>query len=133
MLVAIKNWYKGNRIFIAVGITLIITFLSLFRVSPVMPKLNLNHADKYQHAVAYFVVTLSWIWSFQTRNNNKSMQLWILLAVFLFGVLMEVLQEVMTNYRTADVFDVLANTSGIVLAYLFFKVTRMKRVNLFFK
>lgn len=98
-----------------------------------MPKLNLNHADKYQHAVAYFVVTLSWIWSFQTRNNNKSMQLWILLAVFLFGVLMEVLQEVMTNYRTADVFDVLANTSGIVLAYLFFKVTRMKRVNLFFK
>jgi VanZ family protein len=133
MLVAIKNWYKGNRIFIAIGITLIITFLSLFRVSPVMPKLNLNHADKYQHAVAYFVVTLSWIWSFQTRNNNKSMQLWILLAVFLFGVLMEVLQEVMTNYRTADVFDVLANTSGIVLAYLFFKVTRMKRVNLFFK
>jgi VanZ family protein len=133
MLVAIKNWYKGNRIFIAVGITLIITFLSLFRVSPVIPKLNLNHADKYQHAVAYFVVTLSWIWSFQTRNNNKSMQLWILLAVFLFGVLMEVLQEVMTNYRTADVFDVLANTSGIVLAYLFFKVTRMKRVNLFFK
>jgi glycopeptide antibiotics resistance protein len=76
---------------------------------------------------------LSWIWSFQTRNNNKSMQLWILLAVFLFGVLMEVLQEVMTNYRTADVFDVLANISGIVLAYLFFKVTRMKRVNLFFK
>jgi VanZ family protein len=133
MLVAIKNWYKGNRIFIAVGITLIITFLSLFRVSPVIPKLNLNHADKYQHAVAYFVVTLSWIWSFQTRNNNKSMQLWILFAVFFFGVLMEVLQEVMTNYRTADVFDVLANTSGIVLAYLFFKVTRMKRVNLFFK
>ena len=133
MLVAIKNWYKGNRIFIAVGITLIITFLSLFRVSPVIPKLNLNHADKYQHAVAYFVVTLSWIWSFQTRNNNKSMQLWILFAVFFFGVLMEVLQEVMTNYRTADVFDVLANTSGIVLAYWFFKVTRMKRVNLFFK
>lgn len=133
MLVAIKNWYKGNRIFIAVGITLIITFLSLFRVSPVIPKLNLNHADKYQHAVAYFVVTLSWIWSFQTRNNNKSMQLRILFAVFFFGVLMEVLQEVMTNYRTADVFDVLANTSGIVLAYLFFKVTRMKRVNLFFK
>ena len=133
MLVAIKNWFKGNRIFIAVGITLIITFLSLFRVSPVVPKLNLNHADKYQHAVAYFAVTLSWIWSFQTRNNNKSMQLKILFAVFLFGVLMEVLQEVMTNYRTADVFDVLANTSGIVLAYLFFLVTKMKRVNVFLK
>ena len=133
MLVAIKNWFKGNRIFIAVGITLIITFLSLFRVSPVVTKLNLNHADKYQHAVAYFAVTFSWIWSFQTRNNNKSMQLKILFAVFLFGVLMEVLQEVMTNYRTADVFDVLANTSGIVLAYLFFLVTKMKRVNVFLK
>ena len=49
----------------------------------------------------------------------------------LFGMLIEVLQGVLTSYREPDWFDILANTAGILLAvviFLFFEKS-LKRLN----
>ena len=47
---------------------------------------------------------------------------WVAFACFVFGMLIEVLQGTLTSYRTPDWWDVVANSTGVVLAVLFFIV-----------
>jgi glycopeptide antibiotics resistance protein len=42
--------------------------------------------------------------------------------LFLFGVLLEYLQMKLTTYRFGELLDILANTMGISLAAVFFKL-----------
>jgi len=41
-----------------------------------------------------------------------------------YGVLIEILQETLTKDRSADLFDVIANTVGIILAIQTFLIFR---------
>jgi glycopeptide antibiotics resistance protein len=66
-------------------------------------------------------MTISWLLSSLKLNIKSNAQFLIVLGVFLFGILMEILQKVLTISRQADVFDVFANTSGIMIAYIVFE------------
>lgn len=131
MLVLIKNLYKDNAILIAVVITIAIVFLSLSKISAFTPVVDINHVDKYQHTLAYFGLTLSWLFATQKMNRKPSFRFWMVFGVFLFGILMEILQQVLTTYRQADFFDVLANTSGVIIAYVFFRKVVFKEFKAF--
>lgn len=121
MLKAIKNLYKNNAFYIAVLITVCIAVLSLFNVSQLKPAINLSNIDKYEHFLAYFTLTLSWFFAIQKSGKLVVYRFWLIMLVFLYGVLMEVLQQVLTDYRVADIYDVLANSSGIFFGVLFFE------------
>ena len=121
MLIAIKNLYKDSAFYVAVFITITIAFLSLFNVNKLTPDVNLSHIDKYEHFTAYFVLTLSWLFVFQKSVKLINYRFGLVTLVFLYGILMEVLQQILTDYRQADLFDVFANTSGIIIAILFFE------------
>lgn len=121
MLALIKNLYKANAVTIAVSLTAIVAYLSLSKISSITPVIKIDNVDKYQHSLAYFGLTLSWLFAAQKIKTKPSFKFWMVLFVFLFGVLMEILQQELTTYRTADFFDVLANTSGIIIAYVFFQ------------
>ncbi len=47
-------------------------------------------------------------------------------AVFIYGIIIEILQGVFTNNRQADLFDVFANFAGITVATLFFMLVFKK-------
>ena len=116
MLKHIKTLLKGNIVLISIGITIGIIYLSLIKV-PTIP-LQITHLDKYQHAFAYFTLTMCWLLSFHKKTPNRKYT--IVFACIIFGIILEVLQYKLTQYRTGDYLDILANTVGVVLALMVF-------------
>ncbi|PJX22684.1 hypothetical protein CAP47_06545 [Psychroflexus sp. S27] len=88
--------------------------LSLINISD-LPKLKVKSADKLYHLIAY--ASLSFSVALHYRNyKEKNISLKDFSGIFfltiLFGIVIEVLQESLTTYRTFDYFDILANTLG---------------------
>ena len=111
----IKNLLRDNGIWLAIASTLGIAFLSLMRTKG-FPVVHISNIDKLFHAIAYLVLTLSWLLTFK----KKQYKYYILLACIIYGIFIEVLQTKLTTYRTGDFIDILANTAGALLAFLFF-------------
>ena len=116
MLKHIKNLLEDNAYFIAIGVTLLIAYLSLSKPIQIEIPLQISFLDKILHATAYFTLTISWL--FALRNYSRSKL--IVFVLFLYGVLMEFMQEWFTQNRQKDIFDIYANSLGILLAMLIF-------------
>ncbi|WOC40973.1 VanZ family protein [Polaribacter sp. HL-MS24] len=113
----IKTLLQDKSIWLAIASTLGIAFLSLIKTNE-LPVVHLSNIDKLFHGIAYFVLTMSWLLTFTKRHYKY----YILLACIIYGIFIEVLQTVLTTYRTGDFIDILANTTGALLALLFFNL-----------
>ncbi len=112
---------------IAIVYTIALTLGSLMRPVHIVEH-PISNIDKLLHAGAYFGLTVLWIfWMLYKRSNNtkviSSKALWqivigVVVIAILYGVLMEILQGTVTSYRTPDVWDILANSTGSVLALI---------------
>lgn len=116
----IWNLLKASKKPTAFGITVMILYLSLAKIQG--HKIEINNADKLYHSIAYFFLTIAWLFAFAKKTSQIY---WITLGCVLFGIVIEGLQVVLTNYRSGDFVDILANTLGSVIALL--------RYNYFFK
>ena len=116
----IKTLLKDNIIVMALAITITIIFLSLYK----LPSANIGvkNADKIYHAIAYFTLAFAWLLTFYKKAVKKYI---VVLSCIIFGIVIEVIQATLTNYRTGDYIDVFANSLGVCLALVVF--------NLFFK
>lgn len=121
MLRGIKILLRDNPYTIAISITIAITILSLMHINAAPTAISFAHADKLKHALAYFVLTSSWFYALESSGRLPKGDRWVVLAVFSYGILMEFFQFQFTEERQADVFDVLANSFGIVFAALAYK------------
>ena len=78
------------------------------------PRQNIELQDKIIHFVAYallcFVLFLM-IESYKLRNNLK----YSILVSIVFGVVIEFLQLNLTSYRSFEIFDIIANVTGILI------------------
>lgn len=94
----------------------IISFLSLLRSNEI-PVVQVSNIDKIVHAFFYFVFNSLWFLFFkkQLESISKALAVSFLLSVF-FGIGIEIMQESFTKTRQGDIMDVLANTSGAILA-----------------
>jgi VanZ family protein len=116
MLKRIKNLLEDNAYIIAISLTLLIAYLSLSKPIQIEIPLDISFLDKILHATAYFTLTISWLFALRNYSKNKL----IVLVIFFYGVLMEFLQGWLTETRQKDIFDVYANSFGILLAMLIF-------------
>ena len=125
MLKRIKILLEDKAIFIAISITIFIAILSLIKTDNI-PLGSFSNSDKVYHAIAYFFLMLSWLYTFHKKEAfNKNVK-YVILACFIYGIIIEVLQGVTTTYRTASYLDMLANGSGVVLAVLAFHLFEKK-------
>ncbi len=120
----IKQLLKDNSVYFAIVITIIIAVLSLIRIGK--QPISFTYLDKIEHAIAYFVLTFLWLLKFK----KQSAKIIVLITVVLYGVLLEVLQFKLTDYRTFDYMDMLANAFGALLAFLVFKFLEKKQFKL---
>jgi VanZ family protein len=127
---SIKKLLGHNTLFaLVIVLTSLITWASLAKfVFPV--KFKVERSDKIGHFLAYFALTIVWtlFLFFSERLNKNLKQSLIITSVIciLYGVLMEILQGVLTTYRSPDWWDVVANTSGTVFAIFVFAVFKNK-------
>ncbi|MFJ1429736.1 VanZ family protein [Capnocytophaga canimorsus] len=102
---------------------MMVTFLSLKTPSKEMTLNFIPHLDKVVHFTFYFVFTLLLVLllkkEFLFFNKNLAIYTFAGIIAFVWGVGMEILQKTITNTRSADIFDVLFNTFGIVVALVF--------------
>ena len=109
MLQIMRTWLKGKMLLIAVAITLILVILSLIKIPA--HNFGVTHQDKWQHCFAYFVLSISWLIVFY----KKKKKLLVVVCCILLGVIIEILQNTLTSYRTGDYHDVIANSIGVLL------------------
>ena len=125
MLKRIKTLLEDKAIFIAISITIFIAILSLIKTDNILLE-SFSNSDKVYHAIAYFFLMLSWLYTFHKKEAfNKNVK-YVILACFIYGIIIEVLQGITTTYRTASYLDMLANGSGVVLAVLAFHLFEKK-------
>lgn len=115
MLKRIKSLLKDNLNIIAILLTISIAILSLIKVGK--QPIQINGLDKIEHAIAYFVLTFIWLLALQKSKINVKL---IVLCCFLYGIIIEALQVTATSYRSGEILDVVANTTGILIAYIFY-------------
>ena len=113
-------------LFAALLYTSAITYFSLIVMDFKVSVGGFDPTDKMLHAGAYLFLTCLWKLYFVFQNSDfkryRSNLYRVAIACFIFGMLIEVLQGTLTSYRTPDWWDVLANSTGVVLAVLFFIV-----------
>lgn len=85
--------------------------------------------DKFVHAGIFFVLIVLSLRNFSKNNTLKNTTKYYLLAFGIgYGILLEILQGAIFIDRSADVYDVIANSFGCVMATLFFN--KLKQIQL---
>ncbi len=118
MLKRIKNLLEHNAYAISIILTCFITYSSLVSIADLNVEITVS--DKFLHIFAYSVLTLSWLFAVKKSHSKFKIKVQVGLVLFLFGILIEVLQSSLTIYRQGDYLDILANTLGIILAIVTF-------------
>lgn len=119
-----KVLLKAKLTIIAVAVSMGILCLSLIKIAIYNP-IDTPHLDKLQHGFAYFVLSVCWLFALQKKQRKYV----IVLCCILFGIVIEILQYTITNYRTGDYLDVLANSFGVLLGvFIFSQVSKKNRL-----
>jgi len=97
------------RAWLAVGWFLIVsTFVVCLVPAKELPATGIS--DKWEHTIAYSMLTL-WFMGIYRRSRY----LHVAGALVLMGVVIELLQGATQLGRQCDIFDVIANSTGVVL------------------
>ena len=89
-------------------------------VIPTKPFLNIPHLDKIIHAFLFFTLCLLLFRPFK-KLNLKYYYVYALLTSVLLGAFLESIQHFFSSTRSSDIYDFIANISGIVISVFFFR------------
>ncbi|MFY0602560.1 MAG: VanZ family protein [Flavobacteriaceae bacterium] len=128
MLRHTKTLLRRSSLYISLTITILITFLSLIKIQA-KPLIQISNEDKIHHALAYLVLTLSWLIT-KSIKFKKTTDFVIILSCFVFGIIIEALQAIITTYRSASYLDILANLIGIIFGFIIFKALTRKKADI---
>ena len=123
----IKNLLARNAYSIAIIFTIFITITSLISLKGISSGISIKiaHLDKFIHLFFYFLLGLSWFFATQHSLKTTKQKFILVLLLISYGIIIEALQGGMTTHRTADFFDILANSIGVLLAtFLFSRLNR---------
>lgn len=112
-------------------IILIITNLSLIKTDSITPSnlFEIPNLDKVIHIIMYYSLTFSLL--LENANNFREKKIesyFFFLFSVSFGILMELSQKILTNYRSYDILDILSNSTGALLALIIFQIF-YKKIN----
>lgn len=103
-----------------VSYVIVLTILSLISISE-QPSIGIKGEDKIYHFLAHFILT---ILLYNDLKNRKAKHPIIIssLAAMIYGILIEVLQDMLNTSRLPDIYDVAANSIGIIFAVVIIKI-----------
>jgi VanZ family protein len=118
----------------ALLLTIIILILMALpgNMLPKEEKTFIPNLDKLVHASLFGSFVFLWSIYYATRkeknNHSDSRYILILIIACLYGVATELMQKYLIPNRDYDIYDILADSIGAVLGFIFFRivVTRFK-------
>jgi VanZ family protein len=96
-----------------------VTILFLLPVQYLSPEV-FDWWDKSQHALAFGVLTVLGMLSYQKNNKQRCL---VILLLILYGALIEYLQT-LTGWRFGDIWDWVADSAGVILGWVCFSVVK---------
>jgi VanZ family protein len=96
----------------------IVSYFCLVNSSDI-PTINIPNLDKCIHTFFHLVFAFVWFLFFSKQLQNGTIFKPLLFSVlfsFVFGIVIELLQNFVTTTRNADAFDIVANMVGSILA-----------------
>ena len=121
----IKKLLERNALFIAISITILIAIISLISLKGVH-LLKAQNSDKYGHFFTYFILGLSWLNAIKNPSRKIFINYIIIFLIICYGIILEVLQDILTTYRQADLFDIIANSAGVIFAVILYNLLKKK-------
>ena len=108
---------RSFKVRIARGITFVLIAIAI--VGSLMPpqqieQLTFSLSDKLIHGLYYATLTFFWLLSTKRITIQKHIQ--VGLSVFVLGLTLEIMKDVLPIQRHMDVLDVFANSVGIGIA-----------------
>ncbi len=106
---------KKYLLLITIFYSLVLASVCLLPIKK-LPDVGISFGDKIFHSLTYAVLAFLWFYTFflQFKISKKSAIMFASVISIIFGIIIEVLQGVFTATRQADVFDVLANSLGVL-------------------
>ena len=126
-----KHLSERNFLLLAIIWTVLITVASLVSSSAI-PKVNLLWNDKIVHFLFYFFFVVFWSFALHKNFYLKKYSFIIVVFAIVYGIIIEVLQGLLTTTREPDLYDVFANSLGAIIGYLGFYCVKYKFFNKFF-
>lgn len=109
---------KKALLWAAIGWTCAVSLLCLVSFQK-FPSVGVAGADKYVHVFFHFTFTVLWFLYLKSNAVNADAFRLLTKIVFwsvLFGIAIEIAQELFTDTRKADFLDIAANFSGSIIA-----------------
>lgn len=124
MIHTVNPVHRYQKLWLVMGYALVTLVIYLSASSnPPDSGIDLPNFDKVMHALAYFVL-MGW---FAQLYHVKKHRLIYALAFVFMGVALEVVQS-FDPARTAELADMVANASGVLLALLMTKIPALRQV-----
>ena len=116
--------YRYQKLWLIIGYILIalVIYLSVSSAPP-LPEVDVPYFDKLGHFLAYFIL-MGW---FAQIYHVKKMRIIYALAFIFMGLAMEFIQS-FDPARMAEFADMVANTSGVVIALLITRVPAFRLI-----
>lgn len=112
----IKHLSGPNFYFLLAFVWTVLIFYLCLTESSSLPKLTFPLKDKIVHFVFYFVFVL--LWSLKLVYKKVTSLIFILIVAIVTGIVIEFLQEKITDTRTFDWFDIIANSFGAISSFI---------------
>ena len=109
-----------NKNIFSILVALLITYLSLTPGSTFdkVHVINFPNFDKIVHFIMYFTFMSVVVFENRKRIKDKWKLILISLIPVCFGILMEILQSLLTTSRTGSLYDIVFNCMGILCSVL---------------
>lgn len=112
-----RNFYFYS----AIILTIAITIGSLISIKGEL-EVPVQISDKVIHTFAYLLLTINWLLAYRLKTKELKFSMLIVILVFVYGIVIEVLQRTLTTHRQLDILDIVANLVGVVIAGVFFRL-----------
>ena len=123
---SIKPWVRKT---IGAVYLIVIALLSLWPANS-LPHVSLfSGADKLVHICMYPGLSSLACWIYDIGHQRIRFIYSLLAAVFMYGVLMEILQHTMHNGRSFDFKDMIANLVGAIIGTLIYRYLERKQMD----
>lgn len=123
----IKNLLERKLfLYLSIFFTLLIMAGSLISIKNIVI-IQANNSDKYIHSFAYFILSISWLLTLKEKNKKTHVMFLMSSLILVYGIIIEVLQSILTENRQADFFDIIANSIGIIVALILFNLVFIKK------
>ena len=98
-----------------------------------VPKINIPHFDKIVHFGMYSILQYLFILKFsKTACKIPIIKFLLITSIFSvsYSIAMEFAQAYLFEKRSGDIFDVVANATGVITVIVFYKLNILKKLRL---